>query len=89
MKSVEITIENEVGLHARPAALFVQTAGKYQSEISVYCEGRSANAKSILAVMTLGAENGSVIKIAADGQDEDQAIDALVDLVSSKFGDVE
>jgi phosphocarrier protein len=82
-----VTLLNKVGLHARPAAKFVQTAKKFKAKIFVEKDGREANAKSILEVLSLGAEYLSVITIKADGEDECEAVKALVDLVSSKFGE--
>ena len=79
----EVTVQNKTGLHARPAALFVQKAGKFSSTITVVKEEREANAKSIMSVMALGAGQGSTIVIRADGCDEEQAVAALVELVES------
>jgi phosphocarrier protein len=93
MKEAKIVVDNEVGLHARPAALFVQEAAKYQSEINVYCqdpetkEDRNANAKSILGILTLGVFKGMEITIKADGDDEETAVDALVAMVKDNFGE--
>jgi phosphotransferase system HPr (HPr) family protein len=87
MQEKTILITHEVGLHARPASLFVQTASKFASEIKVSCEDKIANAKSILTVLTLGAHQGSEITITAEGPDADEAVAALVDLVESNFGE--
>jgi phosphocarrier protein len=89
MQEVVLTITNKVGLHARPAALFVQTANKFKSAITVAKDERAANAKSILSVLTLGAEQGTVVTVRADGEDEAQAVAALQALVESKFGEAE
>ena len=87
MPTINATIFHEVGLHARPASLFVKTAGQYKSNITVSCNGRSANAKSILSVLTLGAHKDTEIEITAEGEDADEALTALKELVESNFGD--
>ena len=95
MKELDIVVNNKVGLHARPASLFVQTASKFKSEINVSCEDqkdkkiRKANAKSILGILTLGVFQGVSIHIEADGEDEDEAILALKELVENNFGEEE
>jgi phosphocarrier protein len=83
----EVTVKllNKVGLHARPAALFVQTANKFKSNIVVEREGKEVDAKSILNVLSIGAEYGSVITIKADGDDGDMAVKTLSELVKNKF----
>ena len=93
MKEERIVVNNKVGLHARPAAVFVQEANKYASEISVSAtdpdtnENRKANAKSILGILTLGVFQGMEIVIKAEGNDEDAAIASLVKLVEDDFGE--
>lgn len=93
MKESKIVVNNAVGLHARPASLFVQAAAKYKSEISVSCqdqetkEVRNVNAKSILGILTLGVYQGMEITIKADGEDECDAVDALLALVEDDFGE--
>jgi len=82
-KSLKIT--NKTGLHARPAALLVKTTAKFKSEIKISKDGFEVNGKSIMGVMTLAAENGSVIEILAEGPDENEAIQALEELISHKF----
>lgn len=82
-----VIVTHKVGLHARPASVFVQTAGKFKSDITVSCEDRNANAKSILTVLTLGAHQGAEIMIKADGEDAQDAVDTLVELVESNFGE--
>jgi phosphotransferase system HPr (HPr) family protein len=77
-----VTIRTEAGLHARPAALFVQAAAKYSSRLSVLKDGREANAKSILEVLALGAGRGSVVTLKAEGPDEDAAMERLVSILS-------
>jgi phosphocarrier protein len=80
-----VKLLNKVGLHARPAALFVQTANKFKSNIVVEREGKEVDAKSILNVLSIGAEYGSVITIKADGDDGEMAVKALFELVKDKF----
>ena len=87
MPEITLTVRHEVGLHARPAALFVQTASRFKSEITVIHGEREANAKSILSVLTLGANQGAVITIRAKGEDADEALAALESLVESNFGE--
>ncbi|MGB9678464.1 MAG: HPr family phosphocarrier protein [Thermoanaerobacteraceae bacterium] len=82
-----IEIKNKTGLHARPAALFVQTASKFSSQIWVEKDNKKVNAKSIMGIMSLGVSQGSTVTLSADGDDEEAAIKALVDLIDSKFGE--
>jgi len=81
----ELTIKNKTGLHARPAALLVKTTGKFKSDIFISKDGYRVNGKSIMGVMTLAAESGSVIEISVDGPDEEEAFIALEDLINNKF----
>lgn len=69
MQEVILIIRNKVGLHARPAALFVQTTGTFKSKVLATKDGREVNAKSILSVLTLGAEQGSMVTVRAEGED--------------------
>jgi len=87
MPEITITVEHEVGLHARPAAMFVQTSKEFGSDIRVTHGERSANAKSILGVLTLGANKGAVINIRAEGEDADDALAALKALIDDNFGE--
>jgi len=87
MAETTITIRHKVGLHARPAASFVQTAKQFKSDIQVIHGEREANGKSILGVLTLGANQGAVITIRAEGEDADQALEALAALVNGNFGE--
>ena len=84
-----LVISNKVGLHARPAALLVQTAAKFQAKIQVQLDERTVNAKSILNVLKLGATLGSIITVRAEGEDAEQAIAALTDLVHRNFDEKE
>jgi phosphocarrier protein HPr len=87
MPEVAVIVQNKVGLHARPAALFVQTAQQFASDISVTHKDHHANAKSILNVLTLGANQGAEIVIQAEGEDAESALDALKSLVDTNFGE--
>lgn len=88
MPEIKLTINHEVGLHARPASIFVQTAAKFSSDIEVTHGETTANGKSILAVLTLGAHQGAELLISAEGADADDALKALEELVSDNFGEV-
>ena len=81
----EVTVRNQVGLHARPATIFIQKANEYKSSIWLEKEERRVNAKSLLGVLSLGIIGGTVIKIIADGPDEKEAVSELVKLVASGF----
>lgn len=84
------TITNKSGLHARPAALFVQTAARFKSNITVTSPaGHKANAKSIMSVLALGAEKGTTVTLRAEGDDAEEAIDTLIELMTSNFGEGE
>ena len=73
----EIIIKNAQGLHARPAAIFVQTASKFQSGINISKDGDKVNGKSIMGILMLAAQRGSKVTLEADGDDAEQAIDEL------------
>lgn len=81
MNSKQIIIKNKTGLHARPAAQFVQKASQYQSQIELVYQGKKVNGKSIMGVMSLGAAKGSKIEIKASGEDEEKAVKELVDFI--------
>ena len=85
MSVKEVLVENQVGLHARPATFFIQKANEYKASIWVEKEERRGNAKSLLGVLSLGIVGGTTIKIIADGADETEAVDSLVELVKSGF----
>ncbi len=89
MPEIQLTITNKVGLHARPASLFVQEASKFESDITVSNGGSRADAKSILEVLTLGASQGSEITIRAEGADAVAALEALKVLHANNFGEKE
>ena len=83
----EVEVQNQVGLHARPATFFIQKANEYKSTIWVEKDERRVNAKSLLGVLSLGIVGGTTIKIIADGNDEAAAVDSLVRLVQSGFSE--
>ncbi len=83
----KIEVINKLGLHARPAAMLVQTASKFKCEIRLRKEDTEANAKSILGVMMLAAEVGSSVTVWAQGEDEQQAAEAIARLFQDKFGE--
>lgn len=80
-----VTIINPTGLHARPAALFVKTASGFKSAIRVIFDGREADAKSILGVMTLGIKQNSQVTLRAEGEDAENAIETLAALIANGF----
>ena len=84
-----LVITNKVGLHLRPAGLLVQTAARFQSKIVVRFADKTANAKSIMGVMKLGVSMGDSIVVQAEGEDAEQAIAALTELVYRNFGEEE
>lgn len=81
------TIKNELGLHARAAAQFVQTANKFRAEITVAKDGEEVNGKSILSLMMLAAPIGAEIVLKAEGEDAVKLLDSLVTLIDNKFGE--
>jgi phosphocarrier protein len=85
--SREVTVTNRLGLHARAAARFVQTANRYRSRITLGRDFRSMDGKSILGILLLAAAQGSVLTVTADGEDEEAALRALSELVSGRFGE--
>jgi len=87
MYSESIEVQNKTGLHARPAAVLVQTAVKFKSTITIEKDSKQANAKSIVSLLSIGVSKGSTIKITAEGEDEKQAVAALTKLIKSKFGE--
>ena len=83
----DVTVKNQVGLHARPATFFIQKANEFKSSIWVEKEDRRVNAKSLLGVLSLGIVGDTTIRIIADGTDEQAAVDSLVALVDSAFAE--
>jgi phosphocarrier protein len=89
MQQTEVEIVNKLGLHARASAKLTQLASGYQSEIWLTRNGRRVNAKSIMGVMMLAAGKGSTVGIEIDGSDADAALQAIVELITGKFGEDE
>lgn len=89
MKCMPITIINRLGLHARASAKFVSLASEFKSEITLKRDGQFINGKSIMGIMMLAAAQGTKLDLCAEGQDENQAVDALMNLVLDRFGEDE
>ncbi|MBE6564385.1 MAG: HPr family phosphocarrier protein [Ruminococcaceae bacterium] len=87
MISRDVTVKNNVGLHARPATFFIQKANSYKCSIWVEKDDRRVNAKSLLGVLSLGIVNGMTITLIADGADEKEAVDGLTELVDTGFNE--
>ena len=87
MYEKEVTVQNQVGLHARPATFFIQKANEFRSNIWVEKDERRVSAKSLLGVLSLGITRGTEIKIVAEGTDEATAVEALTTLISSDFAE--
>jgi phosphocarrier protein len=87
--SRNIEIINKLGMHARAAAQFVQLASSFSSHIEIEKDNRRVNGKSIMGVMMLAASKGSTVTLHADGEDEDQSIDSLADLINNRFNEEE
>lgn len=83
MYDKDVVIQNQIGLHARPATFFIQKANEFKASIWLEKDDRRVNAKSLLGVLSLGANGGTTIKVIADGPDEVEAVNALVSLVES------
>ncbi len=83
----EATVNNQVGLHARPATFFIQKANEFKSSIWVEKDERRVNAKSLLGVLSLGIVKGTAINLIADGVDEQEAVEALAALISTNFSE--
>lgn len=85
METISIKLMNEEGLHARPAAIFVQVANKFSSDIWLEAHGRKVDGKSIIGIMSLGAFHGEEIIISTKGIDSKEAMEALKDLIQNEF----
>ncbi len=83
----DVTVQNQVGLHARPATYFIQKANEFKSSIWVEKDERKVNAKSLLGVLSLGIMGDTSIRIIASGADEEQAVNELVTLVETGFAE--
>lgn len=87
MKTIDVVVSNPTGLHARPAKTFVGLAKEFQSEIFVEHGEKKVNAKSILSVLTLGVAKGTTIRIFAEGEDEETAIESLAEAIQNGLGE--
>jgi len=85
MYEQQVTLTNEIGLHARPASIFIRAAVKFPCDITVEKNGRSYNAKSIMSVLSMSASNGDELTIKASGDDEEEAVKSLVDVIVNKI----
>jgi phosphocarrier protein len=83
MKELVFEIKDKIGLHARPAGLLSENARKFSCDIIIRCDGKEANAKRLLSVMSLGASYGKVLSFVFDGEDENEALDGLEELIAS------
>ena len=89
MTKRNVTITNNIGLHARPATFFIQKANSYKSLIWIEKEDRKINAKSLLGVLSLGIAKGMTVTLIAEGQDETNAVDGLCELINTGFVEFE
>jgi phosphocarrier protein len=89
MKTVQVEIINKLGLHARAAAKFVNTASAYASNVQVNKDGNCVDGKSIMAVMMLAASKGSQLELSFEGDDEEAACDAMLTLINNRFDEEE
>lgn len=87
MKQYEFALQNEHGLHARPAGLFIQACNKYQSAVSLYKADQMYNGKSMLGILKMAASKGDVIRVEVEGTDESEAIAEIKALVNGNFGE--
>lgn len=84
-KSIELTVTNKMGIHARPAAMIVRVANKYESELQVEKDGEQVNGKSIMGLMMLAAGSGSTLQLTASGEDADKVLQEMQSLFERKF----
>lgn len=82
-----VTIKNASGLHARPAGMFVKKASEFKSTVEIKAKDKVVNAKSIMGIMSLGLAQGDEVVIVANGEDQEAAVNALVELIASGFGE--
>jgi phosphocarrier protein len=87
MSTREVRVTNRLGLHARAAARFVQTANRFRSKVTLTRDGRSMDGKSILGILLLAAAKGTLLVVSADGEDEQAAVQALAELIDTGFGE--
>lgn len=83
----KVTIKNDAGVHARPAAALVKLASKFESDFHIHMYGYKVNGKSILGVMTLAAEQGTELELEFDGKDEEEAAEEIIALIENGFGE--
>lgn len=89
MVSTHITIQNKLGLHARAASKFALLSGRFASALTITCNGKTIDGKSIMSIMLLAASKGTSIQIQVEGPDEEEALNALTGLIDDKFGEGE
>ena len=82
-----VSIKNASGLHARPAGMFVKKAAEFKSTVEVIAQGKTVNAKSIMGIMSLGLGQGDELTVVANGEDQEAAVNALVELIEGGFGE--
>ena len=90
MEKAQVTVNHEVGLHARPATQFIKLASQFPSNIKIRnltTDSKEVNAKSMMHIMTLAVKSGHTVEISADGEQSAEAVKALVDLINSNFGE--
>ncbi|MDC3422926.1 phosphocarrier protein HPr [Aquibacillus sp. 3ASR75-11] len=87
MKERTFTITDDTGVHARPATLLVNKAGQFESEIELHYNGKTVNLKSIMGVMSLGVPKGAEIKVSVTGNDEEQALDGIAEVIKEHLGE--
>jgi len=87
MKKAKVVIQNETGLHARPSSMLVDNASKYEADVEIVYNDKAVNAKSIMGVMSLGIGHDAELVIKADGSDEEEAVQAIVELIETGFGE--
>ena len=87
MRTEEVEVVNRLGIHARPAAQIVKAASLYDCSLTLTVEKDSVNAKSIMGVMTLAACKGSIIEVTADGEDENEALQSITEIIRNGFGE--
>lgn len=87
MIECELTVQNRLGLHARPASLFVQTTNKYKAKVRVIKDAMEVDGKSIMGLLMLAAPMGTVLKVVVEGEDENEMVEHLKKLFASRFGE--
>jgi len=87
MKKEKVTLKNETGLHARPASELVKLASKFKSEVYITAGEKRVNAKSMLALMSAGIKTNTELEVECSGEDEDNAITEIIDLINNKLGE--